>query len=149
MFEAATRLGAVLSHKDRCSEDELAQYGTHLGTAFQLIDDALDYSSSADDMGKNIGDDLAEGKPTLPLIHAMREGTKKQAETIRKAIREGGLQQIDAVMAIIESTQSIAYTQQLARGEAANAIKCLANLPDSPYRVTMVDLANFAVDRSF
>ena len=149
LFEAATRLGAVLSNKDPVSEANLARYGMHLGTAFQLIDDALDYSSNAHDMGKNIGDDLAEGKPTLPLIHAMRSGTESQAKTIRKAIQEGGLEQIDAVMAVIESTQSIAYTQQLAQGEADYAIACLTDLPDSPYRDAMVELANFAVDRSF
>jgi len=149
LFEAATRLGAVLSEKDKETESALALYGMHLGTAFQLIDDALDYSASTENIGKNIGDDLAEGKPTLPLIHAIQHGTGEQAEVVRNAIRKGGLEHIDTVMSIIESTQSIAYTHQLAQGEAHNAIECLACLADSPYREAMVELANFAVDRSY
>ncbi len=149
LFEAATRLGAVLAEKDAAMESCLARYGMHLGTAFQLIDDALDYSANAEDIGKNIGDDLAEGKPTLPLIHAIQHGTNKQVEIVREAIRKGGLEHIDAVMDIIESTQSIAYTRQLAQGEANHAVACLDCLIDSPYREAMIELANFAVDRSF
>ncbi len=149
LFEAATRLGAVLTHMDEEFETALAHYGMHLGTAFQLIDDALDYDSSAQDMGKNIGDDLAEGKPTLPLIYAMRKGDELQTNTVRDAIENGGLDNIDAIMAIIESTQGIAYTRELARGEADRAIVCLSYLENSPYKDALAGLANFAVDRSF
>lgn len=149
LFEAATRLGAVLSGKNEAVESCLARYGMHLGTAFQLIDDALDYSSSSEDIGKNIGDDLSEGKTTLPLIHAIRQGSKEQAQIIRDVVREGGLARIDEVMGIIESTQSIAYTHQLAQEEANKAIECLVCLADSPYREAMIELANFAVDRTF
>lgn len=149
LFEAATRLGAVLGGRDHDIETALAHYGMYLGTAFQLIDDALDYDASTQDIGKNIGDDLAEGKPTLPLIHAMRKGDESQQNTARAAIENGGLDNIDAIMAIIESTQGIAYTRELARGEADRAIECLSCLENSPYKDALTGLANFAVDRSF
>ena len=121
----------------------------HLGTAFQLIDDALDYGSSSEDIGKNIGDDLAEGKPTLPLIHAMRHGSREQVKAIRAAIENGGLGQIDTVLEAIESTQAIAYTSQAAQNEADLAIKALAELPASPYREALYGLAEFSVNRSY
>jgi octaprenyl-diphosphate synthase len=149
LFEAATRLGAILADKDEETEVALAKYGMHLGTAFQLIDDALDYSANSEDIGKNIGDDLAEGKPTLPLIQAMRKGSTKQKDLISEAIRNGGLDNIDEVMQIIESTQSIAYTRGLARGEADNAINSLNCLPETPYKKALAELAHFAVERSF
>ena len=149
LFEAATRLGAVLAGKDEQTEDALAYYGMHLGTAFQLIDDALDYSSTSNDIGKNIGDDLAEGKPTLPLIHAMRNGSDKDKKLISDAITNGGLENIDQVLQIIESTHSIAYTRQLARGEADNAISSLECLDQTPYKKALIELAHFAVERSF
>jgi len=149
LFEAATRLGAVLAIRDDETEDSLARYGMHLGTAFQLIDDALDYSSNSSDIGKNIGDDLAEGKPTLPLIYAMRNGSDEQKNLISEAIRSGGLENIHEVLQIIESTQSIAYTRQLARGEADNAINSLDCLTETPYKKALIELAHFAVERSF
>jgi len=149
LFEAATRLGAVLANKGEEVESCLAKYGMHLGTAFQLIDDALDYSSTSGDIGKNIGDDLAEGKPTLPLIHAMRNGSDEQKNLISEAIRNGGLENIDEVLQIIESTHSIAYTRKLARGEADNAIDSLNCLIETPYKKALVELAHFAVERSF
>ena len=149
LFEAATRLGAILANMDQQTEAALAEYGMHLGTAFQLVDDALDYSSTSEDIGKNIGDDLAEGKPTLPLIHAMRNGTAEQKNIISEAIRHGGLERIDEVLQVIESTHSIAYTRQLARGEADYAINCLSGLTDTPYKKALVELAHFAVERSF
>ncbi len=150
LFEAATRLGAVLSRQDEAVEDALAEYGMHLGTAFQLIDDALDYdATSSQEIGKNIGDDLAEGKPTLPLIHAIRSAAAGEAGIIRKAIEEGGLDNISSILAIIESTNSIAYTRTLAREEADRAIECLACLNDNFYRQALMGLAGFAVDRSF
>ncbi len=150
LFEAATRLGAVLSQKDESTEDALAKYGMHLGTAFQLIDDALDYdATSSQEIGKNIGDDLAEGKPTLPLIHAIRSASVNETAIIRKAIEEGGLDNINSILGIIESTNSIAYTRDLARQEADCAIGCLVCLSDNLYRQALTGLAGFTVDRSF
>jgi len=149
LFEAATRLGAVLCDRPKNEEQAMAAYGMHLGTAFQLIDDVLDYSSSSEEMGKNVGDDLAEGKPTLPLIYAMRNGTQAQSDVVRKAIEEGGLEYLDAVMEAIRQTGAIEYTEKTARQEARLAISQLAHLPDSEYSQAMQDLAKYAVDRSF
>ncbi len=149
LFEAATRLGAVLCERPQSEEQAMAAYGMHLGTAFQLIDDVLDYSSSSEEMGKNVGDDLAEGKPTLPLIYAMRNGTQAQSDIVRKAIEEGGLEYLDEVMAAIRQTGAIEYTEETARQEAQLAIRQLAHLPDSEYRQAMQNLAKYAVDRSF
>ncbi len=149
LFEAAAQLGAVLGGQPEVIEQAMARYGMHLGTAFQLIDDALDYSASAAEMGKNLGDDLAEGKPTLPLIHAMRNGTPEQAEIIRNAIEKGGLERIEEVRAAIESTQAIAYTSQSAREEADLAIAALAPLPESPYKDALYGLAEFSVNRNY
>ncbi|HED33485.1 MAG TPA: octaprenyl diphosphate synthase [Gammaproteobacteria bacterium] len=149
LFEAATRLGAVLCERPKNEEHAMAAYGMHLGTAFQLIDDVLDYSSSSEEMGKNVGDDLAEGKPTLPLIYAMRNGTPAQSDIVRKAIEEGGLEYLDEVMEAIRQTGAIEYTEETARQEAQLAIRQLAHLPDSEYSQAMQDLAKYAVDRSF
>ena len=149
LFEAATRLGPILAGEDSETELALARYGMHLGTSFQLVDDALDYSASSADIGKNIGDDLAEGKPTLPLIHAMANTSTQDKQLISDAIRHGGLDNIEEVLRIIESTHSIAYTRELARGEADNAINCLSTLTDTPYKEAMIELAHFAVERSF
>ncbi|MFW2371867.1 MAG: octaprenyl diphosphate synthase [Gammaproteobacteria bacterium] len=149
LFEAATRLGAVITNRPQEEEQAMADYGMHLGTAFQLIDDVLDYSSSSEQMGKNVGDDLAEGKPTLPLIYAMRNGTKEQAAIVRKAIEEGGLDYIDQVMEAIGATGAIAYAEETAKKEAKLAIEQLAHLPDSPYKEALIGLAKFSVDRSF
>jgi len=149
LFEAATRLGAVLCKRTEEEEKSMAAYGMHLGTAFQLIDDVLDYSSSSEEMGKNVGDDLAEGKPTLPLIYAMRNGTKEQSDVVRKAIEEAGLEYIDQVMEAIKSTGAIEYTEQTAKNEADQAIRHIEHLPESPYKEALQGLAKFSVDRSF
>ncbi len=149
LFEASSQLGAVLGGQSEAVEDAMARYGMHLGTAFQLIDDALDYNATSDDIGKNIGDDLAEGKPTLPLIHAMRHGTAEQVETIRSAIEQGGLEHIDTVLAAIESTGAIAYTSQSAQQEAGLAIEALDVLPASPYKDALYGLAEFSVNRTY
>ena len=149
LFEAAARLGAVLGGQPSEVEEPLARYGMHLGTAFQLVDDVLDYSASPEETGKNIGDDLAEGKPTLPLIYAMRNGTPEQARVIREAIEKGGRDQIDAVCEAIESTQAIAYTAASAQGEAELAIAALASLPASPYKDALYGLAEFSVHRTY
>ncbi|HEC15473.1 MAG TPA: octaprenyl diphosphate synthase [Sedimenticola sp.] len=148
LFEAGARLGAVLVDAPREQEQAMADYGRHLGTAFQLIDDVMDYSASGEEMGKNVGDDLAEGKPTLPLIQAMKEGTEQQRETIRRAIENGGREQIDAVTQAIESTNAIAYTAGLAKREADLATAALNAIPPSPYRDALAALAEFSVNRS-
>jgi octaprenyl-diphosphate synthase len=149
LFEAAARLGAVLSGQAVSIEQALASYGLHLGTAFQLVDDALDYSGAVPQLGKNIGDDLAEGKPTLPLIHALRQGTPQQAAIIRQVIESGGAGDVAAVGLAIESTGAIAYTARLAREEADKAIEALAAVPSSPYRDALRALAEFSVNRTY
>jgi octaprenyl-diphosphate synthase len=147
LFEAAAQLGAVISHQNGATEAALAAYGMHLGTAFQLIDDALDYGRHNPALGKNVGDDLAEGKPTLPLIHALRHGSDAQVTLIRGAIEEGGLGKIEEVIDAIESTGSIAYTARRADEEAAQAMQALAVVPDSPCKQALHDLARFSVHR--
>jgi octaprenyl-diphosphate synthase len=149
LFEAAAQLGAVISQQPAHYEEALAVYGMHLGTAFQIIDDVLDYSASADEMGKNVGDDLAEGKPTLPLIYALKHGTSAQQAILREAIKQGGKESIGEVISAIESTQAIAYTRQSACLEIEKAIAVLSVLPDSPYREALYALADFAVNRHF
>lgn len=149
LFQAASRLSAVISNQNGRVESAMATYGMHLGTAFQLIDDALDYDRNNHNLGKNIGDDLAEGKPTLPLIYTLRQGNSRQRELIRTAIEEGGLAQIDEVMDAIESTGSITYTARRAEDEAALATAALVAIPDSPYKQALLDLAHFSVHRDY
>jgi octaprenyl-diphosphate synthase len=149
LFESASQLGAVVAQQDETTEQAMAKFGMHLGTAFQLIDDVLDYSASSEDMGKNVGDDLAEGKPTLPLIYAMAHGTEVQAALIREAIEQGGLDQIEAITQAIETTGALDYTRNIAKNEAEQAIAQLANIPDSDYKEALITLANFSVERSF
>ncbi len=147
LFEASAQLGAVLAGSPGDLERGLARYGKHVGTAFQLIDDVLDYSSAPEETGKNIGDDLAEGKPTLPLIYAMRNGTSEQAITIRNAIEQGGLEQIEQIGSAIESTGALTYTSRLAQKEANLAIAAIEPLPDSPFKEALVGLAMFSANR--
>jgi octaprenyl-diphosphate synthase len=149
LFQAAAQLAAVISGQNQQIEEDMAAYGMHLGTAFQLVDDALDYGRDNHDLGKNIGDDLAEGKPTLPLIYTLRQGNNHQRELIRAAIEEGGLAQMEEVMDAIESTGSITYTARRAEDEASRATAALATIPDSPYKQALLDLAHFSVHRSF
>lgn len=149
LFEAAARLGAVLGGRPEAEEQALADYGMRLGVAFQLVDDALDYSADAGELGKNIGDDLAEGKPTLPLIHVLREGTPEQVAVVRSAIESGGLDRIDAVRAAIASTGAIEYTARSAQQEAEMAVQALEAIPESPFREALAGLARFAVSRTY
>ncbi|MDH3560355.1 MAG: octaprenyl diphosphate synthase [Gammaproteobacteria bacterium] len=149
LFEAAARIGAILGTQPEATEAALADYGMHLGIAFQLVDDVLDYSASPEDTGKNLGDDLAEGKPTLPLIHAMKKGTPDQARLIRKAIENGGHDNMSAVCAAIESTGGIPYTAQAAQREADLAIAALDPLPASQYKEALYSLAEFSVNRTY
>ena len=147
LFEAGTRLAGVITDADQTIDDALAAYGRHLGTAFQMIDDALDYGSSGVDIGKNIGDDLAEGKPTLPLIRAMQVGTPEVNALIREVIEEGGVDRVDEVIKAIQSTDAIEYTANLAREEARLAKEALEALPASAYRDALAAVADFSVDR--
>jgi len=148
LFEAGTRLAAIVAERPECEEQALANYGLHLGMAFQMIDDALDYGSSDEDIGKNLGDDLAEGKPTLPLIRAIQTGNKEQQKLLRTAIEKGGADMADEVMAAIESTDAIAYTARRAREEATLAKKALEALPPSAFNSALAALADFSVQRS-
>lgn len=149
LFEAAARLGAVLGGCDPVTEDALARYGMHLGTAFQLVDDVLDYSGTADTIGKNIGDDLAEGKMTLPLIRALATGNAAEAVVIRHAIEGGGRTDFGPVVAALKNTGSLAYTHERAVAEVERAVECLTTVPDSTYRKSLLELTAFAVQRSY
>ncbi|MCF7984141.1 MAG: polyprenyl synthetase family protein [Thiohalocapsa sp.] len=149
LFEAGTRLGAVLAEVPRDVEEAVASFGLHLGIAFQLVDDALDYESDAETMGKHIGDDLEEGKPTLPVIRAMDVGTEAQRACLRAAIETGGRENMDAVVEAIVSNGAIDYTIALARSHAESAKEALKVLPDSPARRSMEATADFAVARTF
>lgn len=147
LFEAASHSGAVLADATPEQERALQYYGRYLGLAFQLIDDLLDYQGDAEAMGKNVGDDLAEGKPTLPLIHAMERGTPEQAKLIRQVIRQGGLEQLNEVLEIINATGALEYTRARAVEMANKALAELDALPPSPYRDSMANIARLAVDR--
>ena len=149
LFEAAARLGAVIGGGSPAQEAAMARYGMHLGTAFQLVDDVLDYSGNSGETGKNIGDDLAEGKPTLPLLYAMKNGTPQQAAAIRHAIENGGLDEFQTVLQAIQETGALRYTQEQARREIAIAKSALDALPDSKHKSALIQLSDFAVDRSF
>ena len=149
LFEAAGRLGAVIGGATEAQKDALARYGMHLGTAFQLVDDVLDYSGDFLKTGKNIGDDLAEGKPTLPLLYAMKHGTPEQAARIREAIEHGGLTEFQSVLAAIKDTDALQYTREQARHEIRIANEAISILPDSNSKSALLQLAAFAVDRSF
>lgn len=148
LFEAATRLGAILGNASLRDEEAMASYGMHLGTAFQLIDDVLDYSGDRQQTGKNIGEDLAEGKPTLPLIYAMKHGSEKQAAIIRKAIEQGGLEEFETVLDTIHETRALDYVRNQAGAEAQAACAACAVLPRSIYRDSLLQLTDFAVSRS-
>jgi octaprenyl-diphosphate synthase len=148
LFEAAARLGAIINACSPEQETALAAYGLHLGTAYQLIDDVLDYSAESAELGKNIGDDLAEGKPTLPLLYAMWHGTAGQSRLIREAIVQAGNKQIDEIKAAIDSTGAIDYTARRARAEARKATEAIAGLPPSAYLDALHGLACFAVERT-
>lgn len=148
LFEAACQLGAVLAKKTPEEEQALARYGMHLGTAFQLVDDMLDYTASSEAMGKNVGDDLAEGKPTLPLIVALRHSSGATAQMLRDSIEQGGLDNLDQIIQAIKDSDALAYTAQLAQREAQLAIEQLNYLPASPHREALEALAWFSTNRS-
>jgi len=146
LFEAGAQIAAVLADKPEV-EGALADYGRYLGTAFQLVDDALDFNASAEELGKNLGDDLAEGKPTLPVIYAMRRADKQERELLRTAILEGGLEHLDRIQSVIESTGALQYTAARAQEAADKAIAAIAGIPDSDHKQALIAIADFAVHR--
>lgn len=148
LFEAATEVGAILADASTEEREALRLYGRHLGIAFQLVDDLMDYLSDSATMGKNVGDDLAEGKATLPLIHAMRAGSEDERKLIRNAIREGGLDDLQPVLDIVQRTGSIDYTRRQAEAEIDLAIGALEALPASSFRDTLTTLAQMATRRN-
>ncbi len=150
LFEAASQCSAIVSGADQATVIAMRDYGRYLGTAFQLVDDILDYSANAEQLGKNIGDDLAEGKPTLPLLHAMRSGNPQQAALIREAIEQGGKREaLDEILAIMAEHKSLDYTMERAKQEAQKAVDALAILPESEYKQALISLAYLSVDRSY
>ncbi|MCT8606402.1 octaprenyl diphosphate synthase [Glaesserella parasuis] len=150
LFEAASQCSAIVSGADQATVIAMRDYGRYLGTAFQLVDDILDYSANAEQLGKNIGDDLVEGKPTLPLLHAMRSGNLQQAALIREAIEQGGKREaLDEILAIMAEHKSLDYTMERAKQEAQKAVDALAILPESEYKQALISLAYLSVDRSY
>ncbi|WP_010646438.1 octaprenyl diphosphate synthase [Vibrio campbellii] len=149
LFESATQIGAILNDAPENVEVALQNYGKYLGTAFQLIDDVMDYTSDGEDMGKNVGDDLAEGKPTLPLLHAMRNTTPENTAMIREAIEKAnGMDRLEDILAVMQEAGSLEYTTQKALEEADKAISELSVLPESDYKQALVTLAHMAVKRT-
>ncbi|MCH7503586.1 MAG: polyprenyl synthetase family protein [Proteobacteria bacterium] len=147
LFEAGAQIAAVLTGRDAAVEAAMIRYGRNLGTAFQLVDDALDFDASAEELGKNLGDDLAEGKATLPLIYAMAKGSDKQRNVIRNAILEGGLEHLAEIQQVIEATGALDYTEMKARQAADMAIQDLDAIQDSEYKQSLIEIAGFAVHR--
>lgn len=149
LFEVATQTGTALATSNTHYVTAMQHYGLNLGIAYQLIDDALDYSASTEQMGKNMGNDLTEGKPTLPMIYALRHGSSSEIVLLRHAIETGSTENISAIMEIIESTGAIEYTAKSAKQHALQASKILTDIPDSPYRQAMQTLAEFVVERNY
>jgi octaprenyl-diphosphate synthase len=149
LYSAATEIGAMISTTDKSLQSDLANYGLHLGMAFQMVDDLLDYTASSEESGKNLGDDLAEGKVTLPLLYAMREGSSQQKQLIQQAIKNSDLEAINAIIAVIADTNAVQYTMQCAKNEATLSRQCLSKLPESKYKEALHHLTDFVLDRHF
>ncbi len=149
LFEAAARLGAIVNNASAADEAALSQYGLHIGTAFQLIDDVLDLTGNVLDIGKNLGDDLNEGKPTLPLLYAMRHGTAAESAAIKHAIKHGGLEDFSTILNAVQNTGALTHVREIAKKEAAAAAAAIAHLPESSYKTALLNLADFAVERHF
>lgn len=150
LFEVSTQTAAIVAGANEMQEKALQDYGRYLGTAFQLVDDVLDYSANAAELGKNIGDDLAEGKPTLPLLHAMRSGNAEQVQLIRDTIEQGGnLEALDDILAIMTQYKSLDYAMQRAKEEAKKAVDVIRILPESAYKNALISLAYLSVDRTY
>jgi len=148
LFEAAAQLGALVAGADDARIEAAGEYGRSLGTAFQLIDDVLDYAGDASEIGKNVGDDLREGKPTLPLIYVMENGTPEQRELIRSCIEQGDETHFDAVLAAVSSSGALDFTRRQAEAAARRAADAIADLPDNEYKAALLQLCSFAVDRN-
>ncbi|MBB5192483.1 octaprenyl-diphosphate synthase [Silvimonas terrae] len=148
LFEAASRLGAILADADTATEAAFARYGMHLGTAFQIIDDVLDYSGHTEEIGKNLGDDLAEGKPTLPLIYVMRNGSPEHATAVREALTHASRDRFDDVSRAIHATGALDYARKIATAESERAKAELEGVPDSPARRALIALADLAINRN-
>ncbi|HAV37497.1 MAG TPA: octaprenyl diphosphate synthase [Massilia sp.] len=148
LFEAAAELGALIAGANESQIDAAGEYGRSLGTAFQLIDDVLDYAGDAAEIGKNVGDDLREGKPTLPLIYLMEHGTPEQRELVRTCIEQGDEQHFDAVLSAVTSSGALDYTRREAESAARRAADAIADLPESVYKQSLLQLCSFAVDRN-
>ena len=147
LFEAASHTGALLAGAKENQEQAMSAYGKHLGLAFQLVDDVLDYRGDADAMGKNVGDDLAEGKPTLPLIYAMANGSDEEKHLIRQAVRKGGLDDLPRILDIVNRSGALEYTMKRAKAEAQAALDCLKDIPESDHRDALTLLTEVAVAR--
>ncbi|MGS2717995.1 polyprenyl synthetase family protein [Eionea flava] len=148
LFEAACKTASLLSGATQAQTEQLTAYGYHLGIAFQLIDDALDYTGNTEELGKNVGDDLAEGKPTLPLIYAMKESNEEDSALIAESIRQGDASQLDRIIQIIEQSGALDYTLHLAKTHANQSIASLSTLEESTFKQAMIELAEFSVARS-
>ncbi len=149
LFEAATQLAAIIAGSDDQTEKAMQLYGMHLGTAFQLIDDVMDYTSDAEDMGKNVGDDLAEGKPTLPLLYAMWNTDTANADLIKDAIENAnGMDHLDQILSVMNQTGALNYATQKAEDEADKAINALSSIPQSTFKDALINLAHVAVNRT-
>ncbi len=149
LFEAAARLGAVLAGLDEAQCNAMARYGMELGKAFQLVDDILDYTASGEVLGKNLGDDLAEGKPTLPLLRAMEVAAPADRQRLRTVIEQGGTEELEPILAIIQATDALAYSREKAEEAMQAAIDALQPLPPSPWRDALAELARYAVARQY
>jgi octaprenyl-diphosphate synthase len=148
LFEAAAQLGALVAGANDAQIEAAGEYGRSLGTAFQLIDDVLDYAGDAAEIGKNVGDDLREGKPTLPLIYVMENGSAEQRELIRNCIEQGDETHFDAVLSAVTTSGALDYTRRAAETAAQRATDAIADLPDSEYKQSLLQLCSFAVDRN-
>ncbi len=149
LFEAGAQMAAIVSGSPPGIEQAMVDYGRHLGTAFQLVDDALDYKATAEELGKNLGDDLAEGKPTLPVIYALAHAPAAETARLRAAIETGGIDDLELITRLIETSGGLEYTARMARREKDLAVEALGGLPASKYRDALVTLADFAVARTY
>ena len=148
LFQAAAQSGAIIAGADKEEIDAIGKYALHLGIAFQLTDDNLDYFGHSDALGKNVGDDFAEGKVTLPIIAAIRKGNLEQANLIEKAILKGGAENLDVVLELVRETGALDYTQKIAAKEKCKALSCLSTIPKSAFRDALEDLAEFSIKRT-
>ena len=147
LFQAAAQTGAIIAEATKSEIEAIGNYALHLGIAFQLMDDNLDYFGHSDALGKNVGDDFAEGKVTLPIIAAIRNGSPEQVGFLEEAVLKGGVEDLDIVLELVRETGALDYTQKIAAKEKCKALKCLSGLPESMYKNALVDLADFSITR--